>query len=179
MSNKHIACVVVVILIICLIQGTMVMNNKMLRMQTEARDAAQRVNNSSLKLTLERRQLDELRSNSRKLIEYLKIWQPYFDAVDSPQTAELKISLRIKEENLTSLSQRYDVVGQPANRSLPYIMRAYLTFEDDYAHLINWLGSVESQLPTMRIASLKLSKGTSGNDLRMELTLEQPLLTGK
>lgn len=179
MSNKHIACAVVVILIVCLIQGTAWMNKRMLGMQAEARNAAQKVNNSSLKLTLERRQLDELRTNSRQLIEYLKLWQPYFDAVDSPQTAELKISLRIKEDNLTSLSQRYEVVTQGANHSLPYVMRAYLTFEDDYARLVNWLGLVESQLPTMRISSLKLSKGTGANDLRMELILEQPLLTGK
>lgn len=176
MSNKHLACAVVVVLIICLVQGSVWMNNRMLKVQTEAKAAGQKVDTASLRLALERRQLSELRSSSSKLIEYLKVWQPFFDAVDSPQTAELKISLRIKEENLTSLSQRYEVVGQPANHSLPYIMRAYLTFEDDYAHLLNWLGQVESQVPTMRIGTLRLSKGTGANDLRMELTLEQPLL---
>lgn len=176
MSTKHIACVVVLILIVLLFQGTMSMNNRMVKMQADARAANDQVAASNVQLTLERRQLDELRVNSRKLIEYLKVWQPYFDAMDSPQTAELKIALRIKEDNLISLSQRYEVVGQPNNPSLPYIMKAYLTFEDDYARLMNWLGQAECQLPTMRIGSVRLSKGTGENDLRMDLVLEQPLL---
>lgn len=179
MNNKHIACVIVVVLIVCMLQGSAWMNSRMQKMQTEARDASSKVEASNQRLKIERRQLEELRTNSRKLIEYLKVWQPYFDAVDSPQAAELKISLRIKEDNLTSLAQRYEVVGQPGNKSLPYIMRAYLTFEDDYSRVLNWLGSVESQLPTARVSSLKLSKGTGANDLRMEMILEQPLLTGK
>ena len=63
------------------------------------------------------------------------------------------------------------------NDSIPKTMRAYLTFEDDYARLLNWLGDLEVKMPTVRTSSARLSKGTRANDLRMEIVLEQPLLS--
>ena len=60
--------------------------------------------------------------------------------------------------------------------SLPSLLRAHLTFEDKYPLLLNWLGQTEAQLPTMRIASLRLTQGTSPDDVKMDLVLEQPLV---
>jgi len=62
------------------------------------------------------------------------------------------------------------------NESIPKTMKAYLTFEDDYARLLNWLGDLEVKMPTLRTSSVRLAKGTRANDLRMEVVLEQPLL---
>lgn len=179
MSKKHLACVVIIILIAVLVQLTLTMNKRMLKTQGEADRAKAQAANSSLQLQIERSQFAELENSSRSLIEYLKVWQPYFNAVDSAQSAELKISLRVKEDNLVSLSQKYEVASNPGNDFLPSIMRARLTFEDDYVRLMNWLGQIESQLPTIRIGSVRLTRGTSGNDLKMELTLEQPLVRAK
>lgn len=175
MNNKHLACVVVFILMMCLLQGTSWMNQRMIKMQKDASGAELQANNAALQLTMERRQLEDLRRNSKELIDYLNLWQPYFSAVDSPQNAELKISLRIKEDDLVSLSQRYDVVGQK-NPSLPSLMRAQVTFEDNYARLLNWIGRLEAELPTMRISSIRLAKGTSAEDLKVDMTIEQPIL---
>ena len=176
MNKKQMACVVVLVIIICMVQGTLWMNKRMHKMQSDAAKAQQQVNNSSTQIMLEKKQLEDLRKNSKELIDYLNLWQPYFSAIDSPQNAELKISLKIKEDNLVSLSQRYEVVSQK-NRSLPKLMRAQVTFEDNYARLLNWIGRLESQLPTMRINSIRLSRGTGPEDLKAEMTLEQPILT--
>lgn len=176
MNNKHIAVGIVAFLILLLVQGSFWMRNRMNTMQKEATAERQKVNAASVALRVEQNQLTELRGNSAALIEYLKLWQPYFDAVDSSQNAELKISLRVKEDNLLNLSQRYEVVGQKGNPSLPTVMRAYLTFEDDYARLLNWIGRMESQLPTLRVGSLRLSRGTEPGDVKMEVMLEQPLM---
>jgi len=177
MSKKHLACVVIIVLIVVLVQLTLSMNKRMVKMQGEADTAKSQTSSSSLQLQIERGQYAELENSSKSLIEYLNIWQPYFKAVDSAQSAELKISLRIKEDNLVSLSQRYETVSNPGNSFLSSIMRARLTFEDDYVRLLNWLGEVESQLPTIRVGSIKLTRGTGGNDLKMELILEQPLVS--
>jgi hypothetical protein len=179
MSKKHLACVVIIVLIVVLVQITLSMNKHLFRMRGEASKAKTEAANTSLQLGIERAQYAELEKSSKSLIEYLNVWQPYFRAVDSAQNAELKISLRIKEDNLVSLSQRYETVSNPGNAYLPSIVRAHLTFEDDYVRLLNWLGQVESQLPTLRVSNVRLTRGTGGNDLKMELTLEQPLVRNK
>lgn len=179
MSKKHLACVVILLLIAVIVQLTLSMNKRMQKMQGEADRAKGQALNSSLQLQIEKGQFAELESSSKSLIEYLNIWQPYFKAIDSAQNAELKISLRIKEDDLVSLSQKYESVANPGNSYLSSIMRARLTFEDDYVRLLNWLGQVEAQLPTIRVSMVRLTRGTGGNDLKMELNLDQPLVSTK
>jgi hypothetical protein len=176
MSKKHLACVVIILLIAVLIQLTLSMNKRMVKMQGEADRAKSAAASTSLQLQIEKGQFAELEKSSKSLIEYLNVWQPYFNSVDSAQSAELKISLRIKEDDLVSLSQKYETASNPGNSYLPSMMRARLTFEDDYVRLLNWLGQIESQLPTIRVGNVRLTRGTSGNDLKMELALEQPLV---
>jgi len=178
MNKKQLACVVVLVVILGLVQGTMWMNKRLDKMRKDAAQAEQKVTNSTTQLMLERRQLEDLRTNSKELIDYLNLWQPYFAAIDSPQNAELKISLKIKEDELVSLSQRYDVVTQK-NATLPRLMRAQVTFEDDYARLFNWIGRMEAELPTMRISGIRMGPGTNPGDLKVSLTMEQPILTAK
>lgn len=178
MNNKQVACGIIIFLIFCMVQGTLWMNKRMAAMRKGEAAEKQKSEASARSLRMEQKQLIDLRASSDKLIEYLKVWQPYFDAVDSPQNAELKISLRVKEDNLVNLSQRYEVVNQK-NASLPVIMRAHLTFEDNYARLLNWVGKMEAQLPTMRVSNIRLSRGTLPGDVKMELILEQPLMTQK
>lgn len=175
MSKKHMACVVVFLVIICMAQGTLWMNNRMVKMQTDASRAEQKASNSSTQLAMEKRQFDDLQKNSKELIDYLHLWQPHFAAIDSPQNAELKFTLKIKEDNLVSLSQRYEVAGQK-NPSLPKLMRAQFTFEDNYSRLLNWIGKMEAELPTMRINSMRISKGTIAEDLKVDLVMEQPII---
>lgn len=178
MNKKQMACVVVLVLVLAMVQGTLWMKKRMDNMRREAAKAEQKVKNSSTQLALEKKQLDDLRKNSSELINYLNLWQPYFAAIDSPQNAELKISLKIKEDELISLSQRYDVVTQK-NVTLPRLMRAQVTFEDNYARLFNWIGRMEAELPTMRISGIRMGPGTNPDDLKVSLTMEQPILTAK
>lgn len=176
MSKKHLACVVLILAIALIVQVTLSMNKRMMKIRGEADRAKASAASALLQLQVERGQLAELQKSSLPLTEYLKVWQPYFKAVDSAQNAELKISLRIKEAGLVSLSQKFETISNPGNPFLPQIMRAQITFEDNYAGLLNWLGQIESQLPTLRTKSVLLARGNSPDDLRMQLVLEQPLM---
>lgn len=178
MNKKHIAAIVVFLAIACMVQGTLWMNQRMQKTQDDAGKAQRAVQNSNVQLSLEKSQLETLRRNSKGLINYLEIWQPYFDAVDSSQNAELKISLKIKEDNLLSLSQRYTVVSQK-NPTLPRLLRAEVTFEDGYARLLNWLGRLEAELPTMRISNIRLTPATKPGDLKVSVVMELPILGNK
>ncbi len=175
MNNKHIACVIVLIMLLGLLQVTSWMNGRMVKMQDEAARASQAADVASIQLMGEQRQLQELKRSSKNLIDFLNTWQPYFAQTDSSQNAELRISLRIKQDNLVNLSQRYEVTATKNNKSLPYIMRAHLSFEDNYARLLNWFGQLETELPTLRIASIKIAPGTGENDLKIDAILEQPI----
>ncbi len=179
MNNKHIACVIVLIMLLGFLQVTSWMNGRMVKMQGEAARASQAADLASIQLMGEQRQLEELKKSSKSLIDFLNTWQPYFAQTDSSQNAELRISLRIKQDNLVSLSQRYEVTATKNNKSLPYVMRAHLSFEDNYARLLNWFGAIETELPTLRIASIKIAPGTGENDLKVETILEQPISSAR
>lgn len=176
MNNKHIACGVVALLIVLFVQFTLWVQGNRTKVQNEATAAQRAEADANAQLNQERAQLGELRTQSADLIEFLRIWQPYFTTIDNPQSAEVNLSMRVKEANLVNLAQRFEQAAQKGNASIPTVMRAYLTFEDDYARLMNWFGEIEVKMPTVRTSSVRLAKGTRANDLRMEIVLEQPLL---
>ena len=179
MNKKIAACVIIGLLMAAMFQTTAWMNQRMKKRHDDAVQARQVADLSATQLIGQQRQLVELRTNSKSLIDYLALWEPYFKEVDSGENAELKISLRIKQANLVSLSQRYEVVALKGNPSLVQAMRAHLTFEDNYVRLLNWLGQLEAQLPTMRIGSLRITKGTRPDDIKINTVLELPLTSGK
>lgn len=176
MNNKHVSCAIVALFIAALVQLTLWVQGNRTKVQRQATAAQQEETDAMTALNQENAQLGNLRRQSSDLIEFLRIWQPYFTTIDSPQSAEVNLSMRIKEANLVNLAQRFEMMPVKANGSIPNAMRAFLTFEDDYARLMNWLGEVEVKMPTMRTSSVRLSKGTRANDLRMEVVFEQPLL---
>ena len=176
MNNKHISCAIVALFIVLLVQLTLWVQGNRTKAQNEAQAAQEAENIASTQLNQERAQLAELRRQSTDLIEFLHIWQPYFTTIDTPQSAEVNLAMRVKEANMVNLAQRFETTQVKGNASIPTCLRAFLTFEDDYARLMNWLGDLEVKMPTIRTSSIRLSKGTRANDLRMELILEQPLL---
>lgn len=176
MNNKHISCGIIALLILALIQLTLYVQNNRTKVQREAADAQMAQEDASNQLVREQSQLADLRRQSADLIEFLRLWQPYFLTVDNPQSAEVNMSMRVKDANLVSLSQRFESSPVKGNESVPNTVKAMLTFEDDYVRLLNWLGQIETQMPTIRTSSVRLSKGNRANDLRMEISLEQPML---
>lgn len=176
MNSKHISCGIVALFIVVLVQLTLWVQGHRTKVRNEARAAQQAEENATAQLNQERNQLSELRRQSTDLIEFLRIWQPYFTTIDNTQSAEVNLSMRIKEANLVNLAQRFEPAPVKGNASIPNMLRGFLTFEDDYARLMNWLGDLEVKMPTVRTSSVRLSKGTRENDLRMEIVLEQPLL---
>ena len=99
--------------------------------------------------------------------------------IEEQQAAETGISMKVREAEMLNLSQRYQQIHHKINnvdnKSLPILMRAALVFDDSYSKLLNWVGMMEKIRPTMRIGRITLSKGSRGDDLRMDVTLEVPL----
>lgn len=178
MNKKHLALLVVGLLIAGCIQGTLWMNKRLDAMTQEETKAASAAQQALNLLNQERTALRTLEEGSKPLIDFLNAWEPHFQSLNTPQSAELGISMRIKEAGLVTLAQRYEGVSTRGDTTIPRVMRVTLTIEDNYAKTINWLGQLESEIPTMRIANLRLSKGQIANDIRMDVVLEIPLAVG-
>lgn len=176
MNNKHLACGLVALFVLGLIQTTLWAQNVRTKMQREAAAAAQSESDAAAVLAREKGNLDDLRSRSKTLVTFLRTWQPFFETFRNAQSAEANFTVRIKESGLVNLSQRFESADNKGIPSIPSSLRAILTFEDDYARVLNWLGTVETTMPTVRVTSVKLAKGTRPNDVRMELILDQPIM---
>lgn len=130
-------------------------------------------------LDMEERLLADLEQQAANLLNFVSFWEPYFVLLEEQQTIQTLIRKRVGKEGMLTPSQRYEQVPhQIANKdiaSLPVLMRATLELEDGPAKLLNWLGTMEKDTPTMRVGKLALTEGSRSKDLRMELTLEVPL----
>lgn len=176
MNNKHIALLIVGIFAFCLVQLTLWVRDKAVAEEKKVSAKVAEETSKNQQLQIERRQLSTMTQSSEGLLRFLEAWQPYFDSVGSAQSAEAAFTLKAKEGNLLSISQRFEKAPVPDNPSLPGALRVHITFEDKYAPLLNWLGGVEKDYPTLRVTSLRMFRGTRAGDLRMELSMDQPIL---
>lgn len=177
MNQKHLALIVVIILILGIVQIAAWLHGRLGAVQTEGREAQAAVEALDNQLRSERAIVAGLQSKTRDMLGYLSDWEPHFGAINTADSGEINVGARIKESGIVGLSQRYEVIAHSGSTNIPRILRAHLTFEDDYARTLNWLGNLESGIPTIRITRVRLSRGQSGNDLKMELIVDVPLIT--
>ena len=175
MSNKQIACVVLSMVIGLMAYGTLSMKKK-LTAATEASEAAAR-KATSAEAARKGAQiaLGKKTRESQGLRDYLDEWQPYLNQTKKDSDAERMFTQKLKQGSLIIFRQGFEPVKRTAGSSIPSALRARLVFEDDYHKLLTWLGSLESTLPTSRVSSCRITKGQSGNDVKLELTTEVPL----
>jgi len=175
MSNKQIACVVLSMIIGLMTYGTLSMNKRMSA-------AAEASESASLKATAaenarKKSQVDLAKKtrDSQGLRDYLDEWQPYLNQTKADSDAERMFTQKLKQGSLIIFRQGFEPVKRSAGSSIPSALRARLVFEDDYHKLLNWMGSLESTLPTSRVSSCRITKGGKGNEIKMELAAEVPL----
>ncbi len=175
MNSKQIAAIFVVVIMLIFVQATIWIKNHSDVRSKEEDKAKSAANTAAMQVLTETRQYDALKVSTKEMIRFLEAWSPYFNALNTPQSAELAISMRIKEANLLTLGQRYEVASTKGDPTIPKVMRANLIVEDDYAKTVNWLGKLEVEIPTLRISNMRLSKGQLSNDIKAELVFEVPL----
>jgi len=182
MNRKHLAAIIVTLLIVVFFQLSMMIRTRLSKIEKELFDAETSANSAATLLVGEQAGLENMQSNSAEMLEFLSQWSDAMSIFDTPDSAELTVAARVKDEGLVTLSQRFEVMKNQ-NASIPTVIRAHLTFEDDYAKTLNWIGGIESEFPSARVTSLKIIRGETGNDIRATLVLDLPLpsarITGK
>ena len=179
MNPKQIGAILVLAGILIAVQLGMSFQNKARAVDLEVEKARSEERGLQTQLTVEKELLADLERQSNELLAFVAKWKPYFALMEEKQSAETGISMKVREEGMLTLSQRYQQaphkINNKDNAALPFLIRASLLFDDNYGKLLNWFGHMEKIKPTMRVGKLSLNKGSRGDDLRMELVLEVPL----
>ena len=176
MNRKHLAAILVAILAILLLQIVVEVRKRLNSIQNEVSEAQATATGTELLLSTERMAMRGIEDNSAEMLSYLDAWTAPLGEVDTPEAGELHVSSRVKEAGLVTLAQRFEVAANVGNDAIPRVIRAHLTFEDDYARTMNWLGNIEESMPSSRVTDLKIARGESGNDIRLSLVIDVPLL---
>lgn len=179
MNAKQLGVVVVLLAILLVIQLGQFFRNKAAALNVEVAAAGKEQAALVTQLQAEKDVYEDLQRQSKDLLEFVEKWEPFFAVIEEQQAAETGISMKVREAEMLNLSQRYQQIPHKINnvdnKSLPILMRAALVFDDSYSKLLNWIGMMEQIRPTMRIGRITLAKGSRGEDLRMDVTLEVPL----
>ncbi len=182
MNPKQVGVLLVAAGIFAAVQTGMMFQNKARALEVQVEESKSEERLLQTELTGHKTILTDLQKESDELLEFVDDWRPFFALMTEKQSAETGISMKVREEAMLTLSQRYQEIphkiNNKDNESLPVLLRATLLFDDNYSKLLNWFGMMEKIRPTMRVARLNLSKGSRGDDLRMELMLEVPLMKG-
>ncbi len=176
MNRKHLAVIIVALIAVLFLQGVLEIRKRLVAIQDQVAEAQAAASGTELLLNTERAAMRNIESNSAAMLDYLDAWAPPLGEVNTPESGELTVSARVKEADLVTLAQRFEVTANVENDAIPKLVRAHLTFEDDYARTMNWLGNIEQSLPSSRVTDLRIARGESGNDVRLTVVLDVPLL---
>lgn len=179
MQEKQIACLILVLVIAAFVYATLTAHGKMVKEQKAALEARAEAVKAEGNSTKAKRELVQLKDATADLREFAHAWSPFMDAVSSSQATEQRVIDLIKEAGVFALSQRFELLDQKKDTFVKKRLRANITIEDHYAKVMNWLGTVESAIPVCRVSTCRLSHGQSGNDIRLELVLDFPVIADK
>lgn len=179
MQEKQIACLILVLLMAGFIFGTQKSHTRMVKEQKAAMEATQMAIAAEGSAAKAKRDLDQLKKSTESLREFAQAWRPYVEVVNSSQATEQKVIDLIKDAGVFALSQRFELLEQKKEQLIQKRLRAHITIEDHYAKVLNWMSNVESSIPVCRVTSCRLTRGESGNDIRLELVLDFPVISEK
>lgn len=178
MNNKQLACVLLLIVIICCFQGGRIMMGKMTAAREAQASAEAALKNSTSMFAIKQNNLVRLKQETAALRQYLSRWKSKFEETDD-QTKAHAVFSRIYKQNADGLVSHADKNNIVSIKDAHYIPQRYqktLAVEGDYGQAIGLVGQIERQMPASRISSLAISKGTRGNDVKLSLTVDTPMI---
>ncbi len=179
MNAKSMACMFLGIIIGAAAYGTLMVHKKLAAMQAEEEKAENAYKTAENNRKNAEKKLANLRRETQGKRDYLQEWLPYLQETRSEVDGERLMVGKVRDSGLTALTESYKPVPGNKNSSIGSLLQGKLVFVADYAKTLDWLGKLETSLPTSRIASFKVSKGSSGNDIRSELVVDVPMYATK
>jgi hypothetical protein len=121
-------------------------------------------------------QLKMLDSKTAELRLVYNEWKPHFENHRTAQDAEQRIAEVIRDGDVFLISQKFETEEIEAGSIIKDALIADLVVEDDYTKALNWLGRLEESIPSCRITRCEIERGDRGNDIRLVVKLQIPIL---
>ena len=176
MNPKQLACVLLMAVIGGMTYTAQIIHNKVATTRIEAEEA------EDAALTAEReRETSEIevtvfKTDTEDVRRFLRSWLPVIDRLQTQQEAEQAIELSLRERGINLVRERRtELKNSPANKIIPKSVVTTLTIEEEYAKVLNWLGDIERRLPTARMKVVQITGGSTGRQLKMEVSFETPI----
>lgn len=176
MKPKHLACVLLGLVIFLQLYVVFIMHGKTEAMKMEMEEAHTAADTVRQQVNLATISLNGLKVKTEALRRYLALWEPYMRQSSNEERGQTMVDELIRQGGLQAIDRKYNSATVSNNAFLPKVVRAELLFEDDFHKSIEWLGELERTYPSTRIFKCRLTKGSNANDIKMELTVDLPIV---
>jgi hypothetical protein len=178
MNAKHLACVILFVIVCAFFQGTMMLNKRWMTAMEATRDAEDRHSAARNEQSMATKALDTVRRDTAARRKYLDMWRQKLEQSGTEISAKNEFTRMLKRfptliQFVTNTSSAVE------NKDMGYVNRritSTVKLEGDAEKTIQLLSSIERELPTSRISMLELRKGQRNNDVELDLAVEFPLV---
>jgi hypothetical protein len=176
MNPKQLACIILLMIIGAMTYTAQVIHKTVATTRAEAEDAETAAVTAENERSTAEIETTVFKANTEDLRRFLRSWLPAIEHVQTQQEAEQTIELSLRERGINLVRSRKTESKQSAgNKLIPRSVITTLTIEEEFAKVLNWLGDIERRLPTARMKVVQITGGSTGTQLKMDVSFETPI----
>lgn len=176
MNPKQLACIILLMIIGAMTYTAQVIHKTVATTRAEAEDAETAAVTAENERSTAEIETAVFKANTEDLRRFLRSWLPAIEHVQTQQEAEQTIELSLRERGINLVRSRKTESKQSAgNKLIPRSVITTLTIEEEFAKVLNWLGDIERRLPTARMKVVQITGGSTGTQLKMDVSFETPI----
>jgi crotonobetainyl-CoA:carnitine CoA-transferase CaiB-like acyl-CoA transferase len=175
MKEQQFACVLLLVIIGVFVYGAQTFQQRAASQRSEADSAKEAALAAQDSFVAAKRNLDQLTVTTEGLRAYLELWEPHLRATQSAQATEQRVVDLVKQSDIFTESQRFEVLERRGDSVFASALRAHIIVKDEYVKAMNWLALLEESIPTSRLSSCVLRRAESGNDVHLSLIIDLPI----
>ena len=176
MNPKQLACVILLLVIGGMTYTAQIIHNKVTTTRAEAQAAEDSATTAEQERQTAEIQTTVLKTDTEEVRRFLRGWLPAIERVQTQQEAEQTIELSLRERGINLVrSRKTELRASTNNKIIPKSVLTTLTTEEEYAKVLNWLGDIERRLPTARMKVVQITGGSTGRQLKMDVSFETPI----
>lgn len=176
MNPKQLACIILLMVIGAMTYTAQTIHKKVATTRAEAEDAETAAVTAENERSTAEIETTVFKANTEDLRRFLRSWLPAIEHVQTQQEAEQTIELSLRERGISLVRSRKTESKQSVgNKLIPKSVITTLTIEEEFAKVLNWLGDIERRLPTARMKVVQITGGSTGTQLKMDVSFETPI----
>jgi len=176
MNPKQLACVILLMIIGAMTYTAQIIHKTVATTRAEAEDAETAAVTAENERSTAEIETAVFKANTEEVRRFLRSWLPSIEHVQTQQEAEQTIQLSLRERGISLVrSIKTESKQSAGNKLIPKSVITTLTIEEEFAKVLNWLGDIERRLPTARMKVVQITGGSSGTQLKMDVSFETPI----